>query len=69
MGDTDDVTVTGISQNRILFPAGNVLDVTLSEDVEQVPAEIVANWPLAGGPTVTNAELLVAWVECCSLDA
>ncbi len=58
-GDTTDVTVMGIQQNRTLFPAGNVLDVTLSEDVEQVPAELVANWPLAGGPTVVNAELLM----------
>ncbi len=58
-GDTVDVTVTGIQQNRSLFPAGNVLDVTLSEDVEQAPAELVGNWPLAGGPTVVSAQLLM----------
>lgn len=58
-GDTTDVTVVGVQQNRALFPAGNVLDVTLSEDVEQVAAELNGNWPLAGGPTVTGAELLM----------
>lgn len=58
-GDVTDVTVLGVQQNRALFPAGNVIDVTLSEDVEQTPAELIANWPIAGGPTVTNAELLM----------
>lgn len=58
-GDVADVTVTMIRQNRTLFPNGMTLDVTLSEDVEQVPAETNGNWTLTGGPTVTNAELLL----------
>jgi len=63
-GDASEPAATTVVQNRALDPSGQTLDVGLSEDVEQAPAELVANWSLSGswpggaGLVVTSAQLL-----------
>lgn len=57
-GDAVAVTVEGVLQNRVSDFTGLTYDVMLSEDVDAVEAENVANWSVTGGAAVVTATLL-----------
>ena len=54
-GDATAPTVTQVVQNRATDPAGTVVDVHFSEDVDQLEAENAANYAVSGGLTVLGA--------------
>lgn len=56
-GDVGEPTVAGVQQNRTVDPMGMTLDATISEDVDNVAAENVANWSVTGGVNVLSATL------------
>jgi hypothetical protein len=56
-GDATAPTVAGVLQNRTLDPTGMTLDVQMSEDVDSVEAQNIANWAVTGGVNVLTATL------------
>ena len=57
-GDMTMPSVASIIQNRVLDPTGATFDVALTEDVDSVQAEMVSNYSISSGATVTSATLL-----------
>lgn len=55
-GDAALPTIVSSVQNRIVDPSGMILDVTFSEEVEEVTAETLGNWSVTGGLAVQTAE-------------
>ncbi|MFN0008824.1 MAG: hypothetical protein ACKVXR_13060 [Planctomycetota bacterium] len=57
-GETTAPTVLTARQNRTIDSAGAVVDVQMSEDVDVVTAQTLANWTASGGQSLLTASLL-----------
>ncbi len=57
-GDVAVPTVASITQNRVLDPTGATFDIALSEDVDEVQAEMIGNYVVSNGAGVSSANLL-----------
>jgi hypothetical protein len=57
-GETTAPTALSARQDRSVEPAGTIVDVQMSEDVDAATAETLANWSSSGGQTVVGATLL-----------
>jgi hypothetical protein len=68
-GDALAPSIMSVVQNRTLDPTGKTIDVTWSEDLDPVEAEMAGNWTLTGGLTVLNASLLVSDARIVRLTA
>ena len=55
-GDAALPTIVSSVQNRTVDPSGRLVDVTFSEEIEEITAETLSNWSVSGGPTVQTAE-------------